>query len=58
MNGYELATAIKQIVPGEPVILLTGLAADCAQHADVDLHLSKPASLRMIREAIGKAFVA
>jgi CheY-like chemotaxis protein len=57
MNGYELATAIKHLTPDEPVILLTGLP-DCEEWPDIDLTLSKPASLRMIRQAIGKVLVA
>jgi signal transduction histidine kinase len=54
MNGDQLATANKEIAPREPVILLTAFA-DSERHVrDVDLLLSKPASLRMIRQAIGK----
>ena len=57
MNGDQLATAIKEISPGEPIILLTAFA-DSDRHArDIDLMLSKPASLRMIRQAIGKVLV-
>jgi len=54
-NGQELATAIRQIKPGEPIILLTGFA-DLAQtdknSSDIDLVLSKPASLDDLRKAI------
>ncbi|MDP9291471.1 MAG: response regulator [Verrucomicrobiota bacterium] len=55
MNGDQLATAIKAINPDEPVILLTGFAEQSGRASDADLFLSKPASLRMIRDAIGKA---
>jgi signal transduction histidine kinase len=55
-NGQELATAIRQIKPGEPIILLTGFADLVSetdkQSSDVDLVLSKPASLDDLRKAI------
>ena len=54
MNGDQLATAIKEIAPREPVILLTAFAESDRQSSDIDLFLSKPASLRMVRQAIGK----
>lgn len=58
MNGDQLATAIKEIAPREPVILLTAFADTDRQPRDIDLLLSKPASLRMIRQAIDKVLVS
>jgi signal transduction histidine kinase len=57
MNGEKLAAAIKEMVPGEPVILLTAFAENGKRMPDVDYVLSKPASLRTIREAIGKVLL-
>jgi len=54
MNGDQLATAIREIAPREPIILLTAFADSDRHIRDIDLQLSKPASLRMIRQAIGK----
>lgn len=55
MNGDQLATAIKAIDPQEPVILLTGFAENSGRPSDADFFLNKPASLSMLRDAIGKA---
>ena len=56
MNGEELAAAIKDISPREPVILLTGFADlihDTGEYSkDVDLVVSKPARLDDLRRAI------
>jgi signal transduction histidine kinase len=54
MNGDQLASAIKEIAPTEPVILLTAFADNARQPRDIDLLLSKPASLQMLRRAIAK----
>ena len=55
MNGEELAAAIKDISPREPVILLTGFADlihDTGEYSkDVDLVVSKPARLDDLRRA-------
>jgi signal transduction histidine kinase len=56
MNGDELATSIKRMKPGEPIIMLTGFADliyETGQKAEsVDLVLSKPARLDDLRKAI------
>jgi signal transduction histidine kinase len=56
MNGDQLAVAIKEIRPREPVILLTGFADlmnETGQRAEnVDLVVSKPARLDDLRRAI------
>jgi len=54
MTGDQLAAAIREISPGEPIILLTAFADREHPVRDIDLLLSKPASLSMIRQAIGK----
>ena|SRR5256885_4931052 len=55
-NGQELAAAIRQLKPEEPIILLTGFADLVSQtdkeSSDVDLVLSKPARLDDLRKAI------
>jgi signal transduction histidine kinase len=59
MNGEQLASAIKGIRPGEPVILLTGYGKDTEKLSpDIDLQVDKPASLHKIRQAIQKVMMA
>ena len=61
MNGIQLCNAIKAIVPGTPVILLTGFGDEIlneqtsAHPIDVDLVLCKPASQADLRRAIYEA---
>lgn len=55
MNGVQLATAIKTIAPGTPVILLTGFGEELlAQNlpSGVDLVVGKPVSHADLRQAI------
>jgi len=55
-SGAELARAIKEIKPEEPVILFTAFLGPHEEPPKfVDLLLSKPASLSRIREAISTA---
>jgi signal transduction histidine kinase len=58
MNGDQLASAIKEIKPFEPVILMTAFAEPKSPSRDVDILLNKPFSLGSLRTAIGKAVVA
>jgi CheY-like chemotaxis protein len=58
MNGDQLAAAIREISPGEPIILLTAFADRERPMRDIDLLLSKPASLPMLRQAIGRVLAA
>jgi CheY-like chemotaxis protein len=55
-NGDELAGLIKQLQPGEPIIMLTGFAdliTEGGQSSkNVDLVLTKPARLEDLRKAI------
>jgi len=55
LSGDQLATAIKAIDPRIPVVVLTAFAEDTST-ADVDLLLSKPASLRRIRETVEQIY--
>jgi signal transduction histidine kinase len=57
MNGDQLATAIKQVSPTTPVILLTGFGQflDKSTVPDVDFLASKPISIDSLREAIATA---
>jgi PAS domain S-box-containing protein len=56
LNGDQLAVAIKQRVPGTPVILLTGFGdlmnATGDRPAGVDLVLPKPITLTALRQAV------
>jgi CheY-like chemotaxis protein len=59
MNGVQLASAIKGMHPGEPVILLTAFAGKPEKMSpDVDVQLDKPASLHKIRQAIRRVMAA
>ena len=59
MNGDQLASAIKGMNPGEPVILLTAYAEEHEKLSpDVDVQLDKPASLHKIRQAIRRVMAA
>lgn len=59
MNGVQLASAIKGLHPGEPVILLTAYTEEPEKMSpDVDVQLDKPASLHKIRQAIRRVMAA
>lgn len=57
MSGDQLAVAIHEIQPGEPIILLTGFEARSVP-ADVNLLVNKPASMSSLREAISRVMAA
>ena len=56
MNGYQLATAINNILPRKPVIMLTGFGylMESAEEIPqgVDLLLTKPVTLDALRKAL------
>jgi CheY-like chemotaxis protein len=56
MNGDELAQAVKERSPGQPVIMVTGfgdLMADAGeQPSAVDLLVPKPVSMEKLRQAV------
>ncbi|MBI5835993.1 MAG: response regulator [Candidatus Eisenbacteria bacterium] len=58
MSGDQLAAAVKLFRPGTPVILLTGfgelMSARGEKPEHVDLVLSKPVSIAMLRRAVAK----
>ena len=58
LNGGELAGLIKALAPTVPVILITGfgdiLEATDAQPAGVDLILTKPVSMAVLRETLAE----
>lgn len=60
INGTAQASAIKRISPHTPIILVTGfgdlLKAGGAQIPDVDLTLSKPLTIKMLRDAMAQIF--
>ena len=59
MNGTQLASAIKGMFPGEPVILRTAYSEEPDNISpDIDVQIDKPASLHKIRQAIRKVMAA
>ena len=52
MRGDELAVAIKELAPGQPVLMITGFAPPRLLPDGVDCVLSKPFMLTDLREAI------
>jgi len=57
MSGDQLATAIKQIAPRTPIILLTGFGQflNPEDYPDIDVLAAKPISIAVLRETIAKA---
>jgi CheY-like chemotaxis protein len=62
MDGFELAAAIKERSPAQPIILITAHAesikADKERLSKVDFVMGKPFSVEQIREVIAKIFVS
>lgn len=58
MDGDQLASAIRELQPSEPIILMTGFAAPDRLSTNIDLLLKKPFSLDGIREAIDLVMAA
>lgn len=60
MNGDQLAVEVKKLKPAQPVILLTGfgdlMTGAGEQPEGVDLVVSKPFTLSMLRGAIARTF--
>jgi len=58
MNGDQLAMEVKKLKSDQPVILLTGfgdlMSGAGEQPAGVDLIVSKPFTMNMLRAAIAK----
>ena len=61
MDGDQLAMAIKEIDPKQPIILLTGFgesADDDHPSSSIDLVLSKPVSMLALRQALSQVLAA
>jgi CheY-like chemotaxis protein len=59
MSGHELATSLKQLAPAQPILMVTGSAAQCGFSADsVDAVLNKPFRLDELRQAIASVLIA
>ena len=58
MNGDQLASAIREIKPTEPIILMTAFTEPRRPSSDVSCLIRKPFSLRTVREAICKVVAA
>jgi CheY-like chemotaxis protein len=57
MNGAELAVKIKQLVPGQPILIITGYRkAPGDFQSYVDAILLKPFSLEELRQTLLKLF--
>jgi CheY-like chemotaxis protein len=55
MQGNELAVRIKQLVPAQPIIMITAYAATLAAAENpVDVVLNKPFGFQDLRQAITK----
>ncbi len=61
MSGDELTAAIKELVPGQPVVLLTGFGKSTPEtqgnRARPDVVVGKPISPAHLREALARAMV-
>ena len=57
MSGDQMAVAIKQFSPKMPVVLLSGFhsASECEEIPGVNVTASKPITLPVLRETIGRA---
>jgi DNA-binding NtrC family response regulator len=60
MNGFELASAIKQHSPDQHIILITGHADliqwDAEQLSKIDLLMEKPFTFQQLQQALAKVF--
>lgn len=54
MRGDEFAGAIKSLSPGQPVLMITGLAATMSKPQTVDLLIHKPFAPNDLRTAFAK----
>lgn len=55
MKGDQLAAAIKAIAPGQPVIMISGIASTMTAPDGVDFVLGKPFLPRELRDAVTQA---
>ena len=53
MKGDEFAARVKQLLPEQPILMIT--AYSVGQEVQVDAVLNKPFTLEELRQAIGKA---
>jgi CheY-like chemotaxis protein len=54
MKGNELATRIKQLAPGQPILMITGHEKRPGPDNPVDVVLNKPVHLDQLRTAMAK----
>jgi CheY-like chemotaxis protein len=54
MKGNELAARIKQVAPGQPILMITGYARKPGPDNPVDAVLNKPVSPDQLRAAMAK----
>ncbi len=54
LKGNELAARIKQLAPGQPILMITGHAKRPGPNNPVDAVLSKPVNLEQLRKAMAK----
>lgn len=54
MKGNELAARIKQVAPGQPILMITGYGKRRGPDNPVDAVLNKPVNLGQLRAALAK----
>jgi CheY-like chemotaxis protein len=54
VEGNELAAKIRQIAPGQPILMITGYGAKPGRGNPVDAVLEKPFDLAALRSALAK----
>jgi signal transduction histidine kinase len=55
MNGYDLATAVRKIVPRARVVFMSGFACDIARQPVTDPFLAKPFTIDSLTSAVQQA---
>jgi CheY-like chemotaxis protein len=58
VNGSELAVAIKELVPSQPILMLTGYGNALRQPNPVDAVVRKPFSVEHLRATVAKILSA
>jgi CheY-like chemotaxis protein len=56
LKGTELAARIKQLVPDQPILMITAHGIKAGPHNCVDAVLRKPFDLRQLRSALTEIF--
>jgi two-component system cell cycle sensor histidine kinase/response regulator CckA len=57
MNGYDLATEARKIVPGAQIVFMSGFACDPARQPTADSFLAKPFTVESLTDIVQRALV-